>query len=391
MKQRYIFFYGVIDTFDLYTREFVRIFKENGKDCLVLDAGAMEAEMSRLKEYLRKPVTAVVSFNQVGLYLNFEDKGNIWDYFSVPFYDIIMDHPFHYRTMLLQPPKELVALCMDRNHVDYVRRFYPKVQKVAFLAHAGIRAGENHMPIKDRPIQVLYAGSLSRFAAEGLVPDLGTIQEFDAFTVVQRSLECLIREPWKTTEQVIERILKEMEVELDDQSLGEYISRLRFIDSFAVSFFREQMIRTLVEAGIAVTVFGRGWERCEWADRPGFLYGGEVPPYQILELMEKSKIVLNTMTWFKRGAHDRIFNGMLAHAAVVSDRSEFVEEHFTDKEELRLFGLQETADLPNIVGQLLDDTDYAQAIADRGCESALAGHQWVHRFAELLDWKKVKI
>ena len=33
---------------------------------------------------------------------------------------------------------------------------------------------------------------------------------------------------------------------------------------------------------------------------------------KIVDLMYDSKIVLNTMTWFKDGTHDRVFNGMLA-------------------------------------------------------------------------------
>lgn len=72
------------------------------------------------------------------------------------------------------------------------------------------------------------------------------------------------------------------------------------MDSLAVSFYREQMIRTLTDCGIQVTVFGLGWDRCEW-ESPNLIYGGTLLPMQILELMNESKVVLNTMTWFKRG------------------------------------------------------------------------------------------
>ena len=65
-------------------------------------------------------------------------------------------------------------------------------------------------------------------------------------------------------------------------------------------------MRILVESGIHVTAYGVGWDQCEWSDNPYLTYGGKVPAPQILPLMNDSKIVLNTMTWFKAGAHDRI-------------------------------------------------------------------------------------
>ena len=40
--------------------------------------------------------------------------------------------------------------------------------------------------------------------------------------------------------------------------------QMRFIDSYATSFFREQAVRILVENGIRVTAYGTGWDQCEW-------------------------------------------------------------------------------------------------------------------------------
>ena len=42
------------------------------------------------------------------------------------------------------------------------------------------------------------------------------------------------------------------------------IVQMRFLDSYATSFFREQAVRILVESGIRVTAYGTGWDQCEW-------------------------------------------------------------------------------------------------------------------------------
>ncbi len=403
MEKRYILFRGLLAVLDLYTDEFVKILEGEHAECLVLDASKMDEEMLRLKAFLLSPVTAVVSFNNIGLFLEFdrEKSGNIWDQFRIPFFNIMMDHPFHYKEALDLAPEQMILLCMDKNHVAYAKRFFPNIRCVEFFAHAGIELpGKGYtgdavlsdgnqevcgkIALAKRPIDVLYAGGLSRYAAEGLVPDLGCIREFDAFLLVRDALEWLIREPELTTEYVIEQCLLDRKVALDDQRLGEVVAELRFVDSFAVSFYREQAVRALAEHGVTVTVFGAGWERCEW-ESPNVVFGGQIMPRQVLELMCQSKVVFNTMTWFKRGAHDRVFNGMLAGAVVVSDESEYMKAHFNDGRELRMFSLREIGGLADLVKGLLEDLPLAQKIGVHGYQAAKGHHMWKHRLERILS------
>ena len=55
-----------------------------------MNAAEMEDEMIRLKAFLTEEVTAVVSLNNIGLHLELEDGRNIWDWFRVPFFNIMM-------------------------------------------------------------------------------------------------------------------------------------------------------------------------------------------------------------------------------------------------------------------------------------------------------------
>mgnify|MGYP007070113076 CR=1 FL=1 len=71
--------------------------------------------------------------------------------------------------------------------------------------------------------------------------------------------------------------------------------------------------------------------------------------------MQRAKIVLNTQTWFKDGSHDRIYNGMLANAAVISDESVFLRDTFKNHKEIELFALRDIMNLPDITYGLLKD------------------------------------
>ncbi len=108
--------------------------------------------------------------------------------------------------------------------------------------------------------------------------------------------------------------------------------------------------------------------------------------------MRDAKIVLSTMTWFKDGTHDRVFNGMLQGAVAVSDTSGYMKEEFcgfldgssqADGRELLMFELEELEKLPSQVKMLLDDPQAMQRIADRGYDKAKASHTWRARVVEL--------
>ena len=95
--------------------------------------------------------------------------------------------------------------------------------------------------------------------------------------------------------------------------------------------------------------------------------------------MNNSKIVLNTMTWFKAGSHDRVFNGMLAGAAVVTDDSSYMRQEFSDGKELVMFSLDDIKNLPERVFELFGHMTKTQEMADLGYAGAKRRHTWENR------------
>lgn len=399
MTKHLLFISGIYDTIDLFIAALSAAFEELGFVCHILDVRDKDNMMRQLRKLLEENgIEAVISFNNIGYNLSFTEGKIIWEEQQIPYYNILMDHPFHYDYPLRHAPNTSVVFCTDKNHVSYLRRFYPNLTQVDFLAHAGMEAditkpsepgtchlchagSTNHLRIEERPIDVLYAGGLSKYVAEGLVPDLGEIRDFDAFLLTQNVLEDLMENPYKTTETAIESYLLGIGKHYSEEELCHWITQLRFIDSYATSFYREQSVRLLVENGVKVAVFGGGWERCEWAENENLLYGGKVLAPQVLELMNYSKIVLNTMTWYKNGIHDRVINGMLAKSVVVTDTSVYLSNEIQDLSDLPLvtFDLPQIARLPELVKQLLQEPERMQGIADCGYLYAKANHTWKQR------------
>ena len=421
-----IFFQGVYDTLDLFTDNLIDAFSAMGYGTFVYHTAEQErsreelftrlvqtagmenksysqltqAELDALKGVDLSQQFAVVTFNNLGYNLEFllsgsksgktyfcgeEETENLWEFFRIPYLNILMDHPFHYEKPLRNAPETAIVLCTDRNHVKYIRRFFRNIYQVDFLPHAGVELHCKHKPIAERGIDVLYAGALPIYTVAKMIPDLSSIREVDGEDMMQSVLSDLVHNPQKTTEQAIEEYVKSKRNDVSDERLQEIIVKMRFVDSYATSFFREQAVRILVESGVQVTAYGTGWNQCEWSDNPHLTYGGKVLAPQILPLMNDSKIVLNTMTWFKAGSHDRVFNGMLAGAAVVTDDSTYMRREFTDGRELVMFSLQDLATLPERVFDLFGHISHMQEMADCGYHAASEHHTWKNRAEYLVE------
>ena len=409
MKQTIIFFKGIYDTLDLFSDYIQEAFSELGFGTFVYHTENEAQSKDELLTMLQKEKGdyAVVAFNNLGYNLDMrlpeqnrmaqevaeedavlmgrEEYVNVWEYYQIPYIDILMDHPFHFERPLREMPSTAILLCVDRNHVKYIRRYYKNIRQADFLPHAGIELGRKHKPLAERKIDVLYAGALPIYTVAKMIPDLPELYGVDTAKMMPEVLRELVIHPDKTTEQVIEEYVCASGRQLADEELRHLIVHMRFLDSYATSFYREQAVRILVESGIEVTAYGVGWNQCDWSDNSHLKYGGKVLAPQILPLMNDSKIVLNTMTWFKAGAHDRIFNGMLAGAVVATDDSTYMNREFTDGKELVLFKRTELATLPQRICDLFGHLKCAQEIANCGYEAARSYHTWKNRVEYIIE------
>lgn len=388
--KRLIFFVGMYDTLDLFTFELKREFESLGYETMVFDVQDLSQGLKALAEFLVKPVKAAITFNNLGFNMELRPGKNIWEELGIPCINILMDHPFCYKEALDHAPANAVVLCIDRNHMRYLERFYPAIPVIGYLPHAGKERSDQKKPISERNIEVLYAGGLSKTFAKNIIPDLSKYTEFDAKKVCEQAYWQLIKYPSTTTEQALEEQLKSEGLILSEPELKDIIADLHFVDLYAVSYYREKTVQILAEQGIPIQIYGVGWESCSWIQRPNVVYGGKIPAEEVVVKMQNAKIVLSTMTWFKDGTHDRVFNGMLQGAVAATDTSGYMKEEFCSADmrqlgegELLFFELEKLDQLPYQIQELLEYPEWAQQIADRGYDKAKQFHTWCSRALEL--------
>lgn len=357
--------------------QYRQAFSEMGYEIFVFPPTTTQEEFTSNAEKLflfhEQGIDAVITFNNRGFYMPIEGQGSLWDKWNIPCYNLLVDHPMYYFDTLDLSPIQGVVVCADRNHVRYVDRFYPTVQKSFFLPTGGeeLHPDQPKKTIAERAIDVLFIGSY-KYHADYV---------YDA--IDETVMDNLIGGPHKTLEQVMEETITNIQPDISDEELKLAIQKHRFAETNLCSMYRLEIIRALAESGITVSVYGDGWERTDLIGHPNFDCHASVSFEEGLALMENSKIVLNQLAWFKDGGSERIINAMLQKAVCVTDNSIYLREQFLDGEDLVFYPLSSLEELPNLVRSLLQDQIRMQHIADSGYESASARHTWAHRAAEL--------
>ncbi len=382
-KKRLVLFEGELDTINLFSDKLKQGFVKLGYEIIDFDLRESAKSLGRLYEAIKEgPITAMIAFNSTFFGMTTPSGDNMWETLGIPCINLFVDHPYWYHNILMRMPANGIALCIDRNHMNYVHRFYPNIGSNGFLAHGGTLICPNPAPVAGRRIDILYAGSLLADHIPAQIDFSGW--NFPAQQIWDRSVERLMAHPEDTVEAVLEQELLRAGICLSDEELRRFISTCSPIERVVSSRYRERIVRSIAQAGIRMELYGDGWGNCDWISLPNVHYGGRVSPGEILSMMQESKLVLNTLPWFKEGSHERVFNAMLAGAAAVSETSGYLEEVLSPEAWIS-FDLTEKSlsALPQRIAGLLADESRLQEIASAGYELALASHTWEARAEEL--------
>lgn len=382
--KKIVMFIGGIETQAYFSLQMKKAFEEMGHEVCVFDYEKSWQTLGDLMRFCGNGNTVMITFNFHGIcgeeIFRDEDGKWFWDDVHVPCYNIIVDHPLYYHKFIETRPKNYIHLSIDKNHEKYVRRFFPDVINGPFLPLAGTKfSEEENLPIKERTIDVCFAGNYSPASHfDKYVNRHGS--EYAEF--YQSIIDELLENPHRTMEDVAEEKMHEVFEDLTEEQIKETMPSFCIMDLMIRGLMREKAVQVLVDSGIKVHLIGGGWEELECKHPENMVLYGTMNSKGCLEIQRKSKICLNVMPWFKRGAHDRIFNTMLNGSVCVTDSSEYLDEVLTE-DDVAFYSLKEMDMLPEIVKGLLAEPEKMQRIADHGYETALKHHSWAKR-AEVL-------
>lgn len=372
---RIITFDEVTDVIDFISEQFKKRFEECGHDVFVIHMKNVASILGELEQFIAGGVDFVFCINNSAFAFDKFLGMPFWDTVGAPLIDYLLDHPVSYTELLLEAPKVCFPVCVDGNHPDYILKHCPNIQNSGFLPLGGAQTpDENGEEWQDRPIDVLFVGYSRKVEAPT-----------DAFAAALR--EFMLNNTSYTYEQAVDKMYRKLASKLiPGINIETALVRYMSVAIDVMGYYRQQMVRTLVNAGIDVTVFGSRWEQeKDMMENPHFHYMGTTSAEDCIRQMHHSKIVLNCMPWFKNGSHDRIPNAMMAGAVSVTDSSEYLLEQFENEKDIYYYSLDKIDELPQLVKSILDRPDRNEGLRASAYDKAVSGHLWKYRADEILE------
>lgn len=369
------------DSTNVFLEEMREALVNQGVEVDVLDS-YNESSFIQMRQHVQKQLyDAIFSINAMAL----EEASSLGRDLlkgDVIYSTMLMDHPFIHHERLKNSYDNIMVLSPDTDHVDYLTKYYPHIRYGGFLPHGGCQA-QNVIPYRNRTVNISFMGSYG--SPESIW------KEFRKYPPQMKCLleECcayLLEHTDETIEQALQERMGAMGIVCPAEEFAAVGAEFRMVDRYVRSWFRDKVVRTIVEAGIPVDVYGDGWENMDVKNKNCLRVHDRVGFKESLEIVADSKISLNVMPWFKNGSHDRVFSAMLCGSVCLTDPSGYLTEECKEGEGVMYYQLDCLEELPGKITSLLGNDTMGEEIAGRGKALAEQRHTWADRAMMLLDY-----
>lgn len=375
----------LLTNYNLY--ESKRYFTEKLADALhrknietkIIDAreGALGADTISAIQRFAPDITA--SFNSLD---PIAEKRFLWDFLEIPHVSFLVD-PVFYSTFLVESPYSIIT-CVDRSDLAVLES--SNFKSAFFWPHAVERelAFESNT---ERPLDVVF---------------LGSCYDYESLRVSwqQRNPESIN----KVLDDAIDLVFSHEHISLaqalvqawnasGNQPGGvDFMTLYYYLDNYTRGKDRVELIRSITD--VPVHVFGElspdnavgilGWAPYLAAQKNVTVHPS-VPFKEALQIMKQSKIVLNSMPFFRDGTHERIFSALACGGLCITSESIYLRDHFRDGEGVVFYSSKHRKDVNPFINDILKHEHKRQEAVSRGRGKVLSHHTWDVRVSELLE------
>lgn len=278
---------------------------------------------------------------------------------------------------------QTALLTIDRSHIEAVRAAYGpnRFPRLGFMPHAGVGApapddADAAAFAANRPIPLLWSASHQKPHEWTKVPER-------LLRPLREARDLALSVHWIAPHEALRRTLRTHGIDVDDPAHRGHLHYAGFVHDAVRKARRLEFLKAIAKTRVPIHICGAGWEPHLYRFKD-VTYHGSVPMTEMVELMRRSRIVLNTNVNFGEGSHERPFSASLAGAATFSDHSGFYEEAFAPGE-IEHFQWPELSDAMSRLKILADDPARCFDMARAAKARTISGHTWEHRVSQILE------
>jgi Glycosyltransferase len=304
------------------------------------------------------------------------------DVVQIPHLAYLVDAPFFFFACCKS--RFSIFSCIERYTIPFYRRM--GFEDMIFMPHA-IPDNLTYDPSGDRPYDVVMLAScidyVERRAAwkkkfRPLVCDL--IEGAINLCLTERTLSCYqafnnTLDKWENSHGPV------------DPSTVDVPVILKEIEYYIRGKDRVDLIRSVKSA--KVHIFGneegpRGWKEYV-GDCPNVVIHDSVTFEGAMDVMKKSKIVLNSCPTIKDGVHERLLAALACGAVVISSDSGYIREQFQPTGAVAIYDTPQDKLVDKAVIDYLKDPQRRENSVEKGRTIVMEGHTWRHRVRQLQE------
>lgn len=294
-----------------------------------------------------------------------------------PKFNFIFDHPVWLKNHLEGNVENFCVLTHDNHYVKFIEDYYR--QKAVLFPPAGIVSTKMQ---EEKVYDISFVGTFGNYWNEILlIRKMERKQRFMA----NRFLLFMRKNPDMTSEDAFHQVLKFYGRDCYGEEFLELFYPMRRVIYCVMHYYRYQVIKTLLEDGLRVDVFGDSWEGCPLRRYSNLVCHAGVTSQESLKVYRQSKLSLNVMSWHKGGFTERMANIMLAGAVLVTDWTDYLQGRFETGKDLIIFRLEERKHLPKRIRKLLVKEEQWKYVMENGKKKAEAFHTWDSRAKEFIE------
>lgn len=367
--------YGVINDF---TRELSNALNRQGIISRIIEAKRNDPRHF-LEEILSDPPDCTLSFN--GLLPDGEGRF-LCDLIKIPHVACLTDAPNHFFP-LVRSHRNIIT-CVDENFCQVFRDFH--FPHVIFLPHAVSKS--IHPPLNGESLyDVVLLNSFIDYEEvranwrEKYSPEIcAVLDEAAEWTLNDSDISYM-----QAFIQTLDKHLRSAKA-IDPRQI-DYEDLLDDLEAYIGGKSRVELLLSIQD--FTVHVFGSqdgaGWKKYLNNTHPNVHIHDPVPFSEAIEIMKKSKIILNCTPEIKRGMHERILNGLACGSTVLTLNTPFMRENFTDEQDILLYSPRNWEEVNHKIRTYLQDPEKRYHLAGKGREKVLRLHTWDQRAQKLIS------
>jgi len=369
----------------IWMNELGKAFSTLGYNVLSVDLDKSEC-LNNVYQIFNGNCQFALGMQNMGIDLVTEEGKSIYDACNVPYINILSDTPYNFNSNKLYEYKIVnqLILCLDKSYLQYLNLWNDFFPNVDFFCLGGTSSfNDNDMEVIDdiseKEINVLFVGLNYSFQDRpwhGLVtPEVAAILDDVLDAVLSRDFMSII--------EGFEFVCDVRQLELNTEIKKKLYSWSHLIYLHIRTYRRQKLVETVARSGLRMDVIGRGWDK-EYYSKWLNLHG-QMSYRKTLELIAKSKILLNENGNFCTGAHERFFTGMLNRALVITDKSLYCNEKFVEGDDFASFSWQKLELLPHLLVEMLLNDQNRKRISNFAYHKAARDHTWLARAKEIAN------